>query len=263
MFVIGELINGMYREVAGALERRDAAFIVRLARRQAAAGADALDLNCGPLAKDPAGDMRWLVEVIQKEVSVPLCFDSTKQAVIEAGLAVCKNKAIINSTTADEEKLKVYFELAKKKEAELIVLTVDKKGVPQDKERRLELAARVIEAAAAQGFEAGRLFLDPVLMPINVAQAQLFVILEVIKDLKLLAPEVRTVVGLSNISQGARDRRWINRAFLLMAQGAGLDAAILDPLDAELMKTMVAGDLVLNRNIYCDAYFDAYLKTKK
>ena len=263
MFVIGELINGMYREVAGALERRDASFIVQLARQQADAGADALDINCGPLSKDPASDMRWLVEVIQKEVRLPLSLDSTKQAVIEAGLAVCKNKAIINSTTADDEKMKAYFELAKKKEAGLIALTVDKKGVPQDKERRLELAARIVEAAAAQDFAAERLFLDPVLMPINVAQAQLFVILEVIKDLKLLAPEARTVVGLSNVSQGAGDRRWINRAFLLMAQGAGLDAAILDPLDAELMKTMVAGDLVLNRSIYCDAYFDAYLKTKK
>ncbi len=263
MFVIGELINGMYKGVAAALERRDASFIVGLARQQAAAGADALDINCGPFSKDPAQDVRWLIEAIQKEVSLPLCLDSTKQAVIEAGLAVCKNKAIINSTTADEEKLKVYFELAKKKGADVIALTVDKRGVPQDKERRLELAARIIETAAAQDLEAGRLFLDPVLMPINVAQAQLFVILEVIKDLKLLAPEARTVVGLSNISQGTRDRRWINRAFLLMAQAAGLDAAILDPLDAELMKTMAAGELVLNRNIYCDAYLEAYLKTKK
>ena len=71
------------------------------------------------------------------------------------------------------------------------------------------------------------------------------------------------VVGLSNISQGTKHRRWINRAFLLMAQSAGLDAAILDPLDTELMKEMVAGEMVLNKYIYCDAYFDAYLKSKK
>ncbi len=263
MFVIGELINGMYQEVARALERRDATFIGQLARRQAVAGADALDINCGPLSRDPAADMRWLVEAVQKEVSLPLSLDSTKQAVIEAGLAVCQNKVLINSTTADEGKLSAYLELAKKKDADLIAVTLDKKGVPQDKERRLELAARIVEAAATRDFPVERLFLDPVLMPVNVAQDQLFVILEVIKDLKLLAPEARTVVGLSNISQGARDRRWINRAFLLMAQGAGLDAAILDPLDAELMKTMVAGDLVLNKNIYCDAYFDAYLKTRR
>jgi len=263
MFVIGELINGMYRQVAAALASRDAAFVVQLARRQAAAGVDALDLNCGPLSKDPVADMRWLVEVIQKDVRLPLCLDSTKQAAIEAGLAVCKNKAIINSTTADDAKMKAYFELAKKKDADLIALTVDAKGVPQDKDRRLELAARIIEAAVGQDFEVSRLFLDPVLMPINVAQAQLFVILEVIRELKVLAPEARTLVGLSNISQGSRDRRWINRAFLLMAQALGLDAAILDPLDTDLMKTLVAGDLVLNRNIYCDAYFDAYLKAKK
>jgi len=263
MFIIGELINGMYSKVAAALEGRDAAFIADLARRQVDAGADALDINCGPLAKDPASDMRWLVETIQGAVGVPLSLDSTKLAVIEAGLEVCTNKAIINSTTADEEKLVPYLHLAKEKDAGLIALTLDKKGVPQDGERRLELAARIVECAGMNDFSMERLFLDPVLMPINVAQGQLFAILEVVKDLKLLADEAHVVVGLSNISQGAKDRPWINRAFLLMAQGAGLDAVILDPLDSELMKTMVAGDLVLNKNIYCDAYFDAYLKSKK
>jgi len=263
MFIIGELINGMYASVTRALERRDAAFISQLARQQALAGADALDISCGPFSEDPIADMRWLVETIQKQVSLPLSLDSPKQLVIETGLAVCRNKAIINSTTADEKKLDVYLELAKKNDAHLIAITVDKEGVPQDKERRLELAARILEAAAAHEFPADRLFLDPVLMPINVAQNQLFGILEVIKDLKLLSSEARTVVGLSNISQGSKNRRWINRAFLLMAQAAGLDAAICDPLDMELIKTMVAGDMVLNKYIYCDGYFDAYLKSKK
>ncbi|MGE5279516.1 MAG: dihydropteroate synthase [Deltaproteobacteria bacterium] len=263
MFIIGELINGMYPRVAEALAGRDARFIAELACRQEAAGANALDLSCGPLSKDPAADMRWLVETVQKETAASLCLDSTKLPVIEAGLAVCKNKAIINSTTADETKLAAYMRLAGNSGADLIALTVDKRGIPQDKDRRVELAARIVEAAAVEGLPLERLFLDPVLMPINVAQKQLFVILEVIKDLKLLAPEARTVVGLSNVSQGARGRRWINRAFLVMAQAHGLDAAILDPLDTELMKTMVAGALILDKYIYCDAYFDAYLKSKK
>ncbi len=263
MYIIGELINGMYRNVREALASRDASAIKTLARRQVEAGADALDINCGPLSKDPVEDMRWLVETIQSEVAVPLCLDSTKQAVIEEGLKACRGKAIINSTTADADKLDAYLALALKHRASLIALTIDKKGVPQDKEKRLELAAFILERAAGAGLEAAELYLDPVLLPVNVAQNQLEDILRVISDFKLLTtPAVKSVVGLSNISQGSKNRSIINRTFLVMAQAAGLEAAILDPLDQELMRSLITGALILNKAIYCDSYIEAYLKSK-
>ena len=263
MYVIGELINGMYRNVREALVCRDASVIKALARKQVDAGADALDINCGPLSKDPAQDMRWLVEAIQSEVAVPLCLDSTKQTVIVEGLKACRGKAIINSTTADPDKLDDYLALALQYHASLIALTVDKKGVPQDKERRLELAAFILERAAGAGLPAAEIYLDPVLMPINVAQNQLEDILRVIGDFKLLTtPPAKSVVGLSNISQGSKNRSIINRTFLVMAQALGLEAAILDPLDQELMRSLITGALVLNKTIYCDSYIEAYLKSK-
>lgn len=264
MYIIGELINGMYGKVRDALAAKDADFIRHLARKQVEAGADALDINCGPLSKDPVKDMSWLVGTVQSEVSVSLSLDSTKPAAIEAGLSACRNKAIINSSMADEEKLSVYLDLAKKHDASLIILTMDKRGVPQDKDRRLELAASALEQANAAGFPQSRLFLDPVLMPINVAQQQLYDILHVIQDLKMLSQEpVQTLVGLSNISQGSADRSLVNRTFLVMAQAMGLSAAILDPLDQELMQALVTGEVVLNKAIYCDSYFEAYLKSRK
>lgn len=263
MYIIGELINGMYGKVREALVSKDAGAIRTLARQQVEAGADALDVNCGPLSKDPAKDMVWLVETIQSEVKVPLCLDSTKQSAIEAGLQACHSKAIINSSMADQEKLSLYLELAKKHEASLIVLTMDKRGVPQDKDRRLELAAMVLELAAGAGFPQDRLYLDPVLMPINVAQQQLYDILHVVQDLKMLSETpVKTVLGLSNISQGAKNRSLVNRTFLAMAQTMGLSAAILDPLDQELMQALVTSEVILNKAIYCDSYFEAYLKSK-
>ncbi|MDD5018997.1 MAG: dihydropteroate synthase [Candidatus Omnitrophica bacterium] len=264
MYIIGELINGMYRNVREALAVRNAAVIKALARRQVDAGADALDINCGPLSKDPVQDMRWLVETIQSEVAVPLCLDNTKQAVIAEGLKACRGKAIINSTTADPEKLDAYLGLAQQYHASLIALTVDKNGVPQDTDRRLELAALILEHAGKAGFSMSDLYLDPVLMPINIAQNQLYGILHVIQDFALLAtPAPKTVVGLSNVSQGSKNRSAINRTFLVMAQVLGLKAAILDPLDEELMRALVTGELVLNQAIYCDSYLDAYLKSKK
>ncbi len=264
MFIIGELINGMYKGVAKAIAAKDRAFIEKLAQDQVAAGADALDLNVGPGSRDQAHDLVWLVETVQAVTPVVLCLDSTKPQAIEAGLKVCKNPSLINSTSADDEKMAVYFPMAKQYRSGLIALTMDKNGVPQDKDRRLELAAYILEAASRHSFCVRDLYLDPILMPINVAQNQLFAILEVIKDFKLLAsPAPKTVVGLSNISQGSQDRSLVNRTFCVMAQAYGLEAAILDPLDKDLMEALIAGEVILDKAIYCDSFVAAYKKSKR
>ncbi|MFH0878015.1 MAG: dihydropteroate synthase [Candidatus Omnitrophota bacterium] len=263
MYIIGELINGMYQKVAKAIGERDTTFIKSLASLQVEAGADALDVNCGPASHNPKEDMLWLVETIQAQVKATLCLDSTKPAVIEEGLKAAKNKTIINSSSADPERLEIYIPMAKKYGSSLIALTMDKKGVPQDKDRRLELAAQILAYAEENDFSVQDLYLDPIVLPVNVAQKQLFDILEVIRDFKLLSvPAPKAVVGLSNVSQGSKDRSLINRTFLVMAQGHGLDAAILDPLDETLMSELITADLVMNKNIYCDSYIDAYKKSK-
>ena len=264
MYIIGELINGMYVSVASALRERNKDFIKSLARRQVEAGADALDVNCGPASRDPASDMRWLVESVQEEVSVTLSLDSTKTAAIEEGLKAARHKTIINSTSADQERLEILVPLAKKYNASLVGLTMDKMGVPQDKDRRVELAVEILSFAQAHDFSANELYLDPILLPINVAQNQLSAILEAIRDFKLLStPAPKTVIGLSNISQGAKERKLVNRTFMVMAQGYGLDAAILDPLDRALMESLVTSEVILNKAIYCDSYVEAYRKSKK
>ncbi|MCM8763037.1 MAG: dihydropteroate synthase [Candidatus Omnitrophica bacterium] len=261
MFIIGELINGMYKEAGRAIREKDKSVIQRLAKRQKEAGADALDLNCGPVSKDPVLDMRWLIETVQEVVDMPLSLDSTKANVIEEGLKLVKNKAIINSTSADSEKLEILVPLAIKYNASLIGLTLDKNGVPQDKDRRLELAARIVADCQEKGFPVENLYIDPVVLPVNVAQNQAGLVLEVLKEFKIIStPAPKTIVGLSNISQGTTKRRLINRTFLSMAIAADLDAAILDPLDEELMNTLITSELILNKQIYCDSYLDAYRK---
>lgn len=264
MYIIGELINGMYPKVAKAITDKDKGYIKTLARQQVEAGADALDINCGPASRDELGDMRWLVESVQEEVSVTLSLDSTKPAAIEGCLKAVRSKAIINSTSADIERLQIYVPMAKKYNSSLIALTMDKRGVPQDKDRKIELAARILTYVQDNDFPIQELYLDPILLPIKVAQNQLFDLLEVIRDFKALAsPAPKTLLGLSNISQGAKKRKIINRTFLVMAQTCGLDAAILDPLDQNLMDSLIAAELVLNKNIYCDSYIEAYKKSKK
>ncbi len=258
MFIVGELINGMYKQVAKAIADKDKVFIQDLAKKQVEAGSFALDLNCGPQSKDPLNDMIWLVETIQEVTDKILCIDSTKYEVIKKAVEIAKNKTMINSANAEDEKLENLVPLAQKHNSALIALAMDKKGIPQNKEQRLELAAKIIGFTQESGFDMQNLFLDPVLMPINVAQAQLVEILDTIRDFKILTePSPKTIVGLSNISQGAKARSIINRTFAVMGLSYGLDSAILDPLDKKLIDAIKAAELVLNKNIYCDSFLGA------
>ena len=261
MFIIGELINGMYQNIGKAIKEKDKAEIQRCALAQVKAGADALDVNCGPASRQPVSDMPWLIESIQEVTDKTLCIDSSKPQVIEAGLKAVKNKVMINSVTADAEKLEILVPLAKQYHAKLIGLTISAKGIPQNKDQRLELAANIVATCADQGFPTEDLYLDPIVLPVNVAQAQMRDILEAIREFKIISePAPKTIVGLSNVSQGACARNLINRTFLTMAVAAGLDAAILDPLDSELVDALITAELIINKQIYCDSYLTAYRK---
>lgn len=261
MFIIGELINGMYKNIGRALKEKDKATIQKCALMQLEAGADALDVNCGPASANPTSDIQWLIETIQEVTDKTLSLDSSKPQVIESGLKVIKNKVIINSTTADTQKLQVLVPLAKKYNAKLIGLTISSKGIPQNKDQRLELAAEIVSHCQDQGFNIEDLYLDPIVMPVNIAQAQQKDILDSLHEFKLISqPHPKTIVGLSNVSQGTNVRSLVNRTFLTMAITYGLDAAILDPLDKDLVDAAITSELILNKQIYCDSYLDAYRK---
>lgn len=261
MFIIGELINGMYKDIAKAIQAKDKTVIQNKALEQIKAGSDALDVNCGPASKDPVNDIQWLIQAIQEVTDKTIVIDSSKPQVIEAGLKVLKGKGIINSSTADEEKLEALIPLAIKYNARLIGLTISKKGIPQNKDQRLELAATIVAIAQERGLPPEDLYLDPIVMPVNVAQAQMKDILESLREFKIISePAPKTVVGLSNVSQGTCQRSLVNKTFLIMAVACGLDAAILDPLDKNLVDAAITSDLILNKHIYCDSYLDAYRK---
>lgn len=261
MFIIGELINGMYANIGKAIKEKNKEIIQKCALEQVRSGADALDINCGPASKQPVSDIQWLIEAIQEVTDKPLALDSSKPQVIESGLKVIKNKAIINSTTADPEKMDILVPLAKKYNTKLIGLAMSSKGVPQNKNQRLELAATIVAYCSEQGFPLENLYLDPVVLPVNVAQAQMKDILESIPEFKIISePPPKAIVGLSNVSQGACNRSLINRTFITMAIAIGLDAAILDPKDSDLMDAAITAELILNKQIYCDSYLEAYRK---
>jgi len=262
MIPIGERINGMFRDVKRAIAEKDKKIVQDLALRQTEAGAKFLDVNVGTAARDQTGAMKWLVETIQEVCDTPLALDSQKLEVIKAGLEVAKQPVLINSCRADEDTLDTYFGLCKEHNASLICLTMTKEGVSQDVPKRLDDAMRIIEKATEHGIDMDKVFIDPIVLPINVDQRQPKMICEVISQVKLMAdPPPHITCGLSNISQGApKDKRsLINRTALVMFVAAGMDSAICDVFDTALMEAWITTEMLMNKMIYSDDYIKAAL----
>jgi len=259
MILIGERINGMFRDIGRGIREKDKGPIHEWAHKQTKAGADFLDLNVGPAAENPVAAMEWLVDTVQEVVDTPLCLDSTNYDAIEAGLKRCKRPALINSVPADRSKLERVLPMAKQYGASVIGLAMDAKGIPKNSENRLALAMEIV--AAAMEFDVGfeDLYIDPLILPVNVGQDHGPEVLETIRQVKLLSnPAPKTVVGLSNISQKCVDRPLVDRTFLAMAMACGLEAAILNVCDDELVATVATARVILNKDIYCDSFVKVY-----
>jgi len=258
MFVIGERINGMFRSVARAIRERDANAIADLARRQVAGGAHALDINTGPTGEEPAEVMTWLVQTVQEAIDIPLSIDSPKPAVVAAGLRACRGRALINSTTGAQERLDALLPLAQEFGAGLIALTIDERGIPRNAAARAEIALAIVARAMETGLPTDHLYLDPIVLPVNAAQDQCREALAAMPTFRTLCePPPHIIIGLSNVSQGTANRSLINRTYLAMAQACGCDAAILDPLDRDLMDVLRTAGILLNQEIYCDSYLQS------
>ncbi|MBU2063511.1 MAG: dihydropteroate synthase [Candidatus Omnitrophica bacterium] len=258
MLIIGERINGLFNDVADAIKKKDKKVIQDLALKQLKAGAQMLDVNTGPSTMNPQEAMVWLVESIREVTDAALVIDSPKVTVLEAGIAAAKDKTVINSTTAQQDKLDKIVPLAVKYNSLLIGLTMNEKGIPSDMATKSELALVIIAACMEKGLPQDSLLLDPLILPVNVAQAQVKETLEAIKMIKTLStPAPQVILGLSNVSQGTKNRSLINAVYLAMAMACGLDGAIVDPMDKEVMNIMYTAEILLNKTIYCDSYLRA------
>ena len=269
MILIGERINGMFTDVKDAIAGKNKQVIQDLARKQTEAGAAYLDVNIGTAAADQEGAMQWLIETIQEACSTPLSLDSQKPSVIAAGLKVANtnNGIILNSSPlnrkTDEEILDKYMGMARQAgpKACIIALTMDKNGVPQDVDTRVAIAAQVVQKAMEKSFDIQRIFIDPIVLPVKVpnAQVQPGNILTAMDQIRYLAdPAPHMTIGLSNLSQGATERSLINRVFLAMAISRGLDSAIVDVLDEKLMQVVATAEMLMNKQIYSDSFLKVY-----
>jgi len=238
MYIIGENIHIISPRVKEALAAQDRRFFQDLAVKQVEAGAQALDLNIGPQKKAGHEIMPWLVDAIQEVVDVPLSFDTTNLAAIEAGLKRAKRQAIINSTSAQPERLEKVPLLAKQYGAKMIALTMADEGIPVSADARVNLAIEyLIPRAQELDIPMSDLLIDPLVLTVSGCQEYCPECIQAVRMLKFVAdPPPLVSVGLSNVSNSVpnENRPLINRTYMVMLMAAGLDCAIANPLDNEL-----------------------------
>jgi 5-methyltetrahydrofolate corrinoid/iron sulfur protein methyltransferase len=264
MEIIGERINGMFKDIKQAIINKDKKPIQEWAVKQTENGATWLDVNTGASAEDPMAAMKWLVETIQEVVDTPLALDSTNYDIIEEGLKLCKRPALINSCHADRYKIERVFPMAVKYNAKVIGLAMNEEsGIPKTSDARVALAMELVAAADEFGLPLEDLYIDPLVLPVNVAQDHAVEVMETLRQVKFLSdPAPKTVVGLSNVSQRCANRQLINRTMLVMLMACGLDAAIADANDDELMSAAATARILMNKEIYCDSYVDLFKASK-
>ncbi|MCP5157442.1 MAG: dihydropteroate synthase [Ectothiorhodospiraceae bacterium] len=256
--VIGERINPTGRKVLAAeMAAGDFERVIADALAQVAAGAHMLDVNAGiPLADEPAILAR-AIELVQSVTDVPLAIDSSIVAALEAGLAVYRGKALVNSVTGEEERLEAVLPLVRRHGAAVVAISNDESGISEDPDVRFAVARKIVERAADHGIPRADVVVDPLVMPvgaINDAGRQVLHIVRRLRD----ELQVNTTCGASNISFGLPNRMGINAAFLTMSIGAGLTSAITNPLHAEVMQAVRGADVMMGNDPDCRAWIRSY-----
>ncbi len=250
MYIIGENIHIISQRVKDALAAKDAKFFQDLAVRQVEAGAQALDLNLGPRKKDWEEIFPWMVETVEAVVDVPLSFDSTNVLGIEAGLKkVTKAQPIINSTSAEPERLEKVPLLAKRYNTRLIALTMGAGGIPVAADERVTIAIeKLIPRMLEIDFPITDLIIDPLVLTVSGCQEYCPHLIEAVRTLQVVwDPPPAISVGLSNVSNAvpAENRSLINRVYCAMLMGVGLQTMIADPFDRKLREVI---DTIENRD---------------
>ncbi|MBN1698152.1 MAG: methyltetrahydrofolate cobalamin methyltransferase [Spirochaetales bacterium] len=258
MKIIGEKINGTRQRVKSAISARNAVFLQDLARKQAEAGASWLDINAGTLPEREPEDMVWLVETVQEAVDIPLCLDSTNPAALEAGIRAAKLTPMINSISGEASRLEEILPLAAGAGCPVIALAMDHIQIPETCGERFAIVQKVVSATRSSGIPDQQIYIDPLVMALSTNIESVNVFIETLKAVRAEYPDIHFTAGLSNISFGLPARSYINRTFLTLAMVAGLDTAIMDPLDRELQAAILTTQLVLGRDDYCLNFTQAY-----
>jgi cobalamin-dependent methionine synthase I len=264
MVIIGESINGTIQKVGQAILDRNEGLLRELAKIQYERGAQFLDVNAGVAGGNEVEDLSWLVEIVQKEVPVPLMIDSANPEALKAALSVYHHSEppILNSISGEAEKWDKLFPVIVEKKCKIVVLLMDDKGIPKTMEERLSVAKNFYRNLNQADIPPDYIYFDILVLSVAVQPDAALVALETIKTIRANFPTSHIICGVSNVSMGLPGRRLINRTFLTMAICAGLDTLLVDVRDQPLISSIYASKVLISQDPYCLEYLKAYREKK-
>jgi len=258
MIIIGEKINGSIPAVGKAITERNTEFIKERAKMQAECNATFLDCCASVEEKIEVETLKWMIDLIQEVTDVPICVDSPSPESCIAAIPFCKRPGLVNSVSMEGNKIDMIFPVIADTKWECVALLCDDKGIPNSVERRMEVFHNLMAKAKEYGIDPSRLHIDPLVVTLSTDEEALTTFAECCRQIKKEYPTIHITSGLSNISFGLPVRKNINQAFMVLAMNAGMDSAIVDPTNREMLGIIYATEALLQQDEYCLEYIGAY-----
>lgn len=254
MLIIGELINASRKAIAAHIENQDTAAIQTVARDEFDAGANYIDVNAGMFVGKEPEYLKWLVETVQAAVEAPCCIDSPDPDAIEAGLSVHKGTPMINSISLEKDRYDKLMPILAGTDLKVVALCMSDDGMPETLDDRMAVADKLINGLLKNNVKLENIYVDPLVQPLSVNDTYGFEFLDAIEKIMTTFKGIHTTCGLSNISYGLPNRKFLNQMFMVMAIASGLDGAIVNPLDKRMMANIIAAEALAGKDEYCSNY---------
>jgi len=258
MLIVGELINASRKAIGTAIEKKDEESIAKIAKDQAEAGADFIDVNAGVFVGKEPEYLEWLVKTVQTAVDEPCCIDSPDPKAIEKALAAHNGVAMINSISLEKERYDALMPIIAGTDLKVVALCMSDEGMPETTADRMKIADKLVNGLLQNHIPLENIYVDPLVQPVSTNNNFGVEFLNAIEQIVATFEGVHTVCGLSNISFGLPERKFLNQTFMSMAIAKGLDGAIVNPMDKKMMANIIAAEALAGRDEYCTAYLKAY-----
>lgn len=254
MIIIGEKLNGSIPSVAKAIAERDADLIRERAKMQAEAGADFLDVCASVEEEVEVETLKWMIDIVQEVTDTRICVDSPSAKTCAEGIKLCKRPGLVNSVSLEGNKIDTIFPVIADTDWECVALLCDNDGIPDSVEKRMKVFHGIMEKAKEYNIAPSRLHIDPLVVTLSTDQTALTVFAQCCRQIKAEYPDIHITSGLSNISYGLPVRKNINQAFMVLAMNAGMDSAIVDPTNKNMIGMIYAANALLEKDEYCLNY---------
>jgi len=258
MIIIGELINASRKAIRAAIKARDAAAIQKVAKDQADAGADYIDVNAGIFVGKEPEYLKWLVQTVQTVTDKPCAIDSPDPLAIETALSAHQGTPMINSISLEKERYEKLMPIIAGTDMKVIALCMGDAGMPQTVDDRMRIADKLVNGLLRNNIPMGNIFVDPLVQPISVNNTFGTEFINAIEKIVSTFKGIHTACGLSNISYGLPARKFLNQTFMTMAIARGLDGAIINPLDSHMMANIITAEVLAGKDNFCMNYLKAF-----